>query len=63
MWDTDGTLDNYNSLVVEVFGVQNPEPASMTLMGLGLVGLVGYGVRCVRRRKAAVTAETPIVAA
>jgi hypothetical protein len=62
MWNTDGAGDltsgNYTSLVFDVTGVQNPEPASLALMGFGALGLLGYKIR--RRGK---TDAAPQVAA
>lgn len=50
-----GAGGNYTDLVMDVTGVQNPEPASLALMGFGALGLLGYKVR--RRGKS----QTPAV--
>jgi len=54
-WNVPGDGGNaYNDLVLDVTAVQNPEPASLALMGLGAVGLLGYRLR---RRGATKPAE------
>jgi hypothetical protein len=51
MWNLSGngslSSGNYTDLVLNA-SIQNPEPASLALMGFGAVGLIGYRLR--RRR-------------
>jgi hypothetical protein len=49
MWNLSGagslSSGNYNDLVLDVYGLQNPEPTSLALMGLGAFGLIAYRLR------------------
>lgn len=51
-----GDPNGYTDLALDVTGVQNPEPTSLAMMGLGAFGLIGYRLR--RRVKENVT-EVP----
>ena len=47
MWNLEGegSSGSYTDLVLDVTGVQNPEPTSLALMGFGALGLLGYKIR------------------